>query len=103
MHPEDWDETGLHEFGLLLAGDNMGVMDFESRPIRDDTFYLIFNASRQNMNFILPRHSASPWEWIIDSTDEDGFLAPDSCHPSGETISVPAQSVQLFCEKPPRS
>ncbi len=69
MTPEDWQEPGLLALGMVLCGHAFFEHDERGRPVRDDSFLLLFNSGRA-VRFVLPPAPAA-WAWeLVWSTTE---------------------------------
>jgi isoamylase len=75
MSDEQWDEGWSQALGIFLAGDDLGV-DSRGQRITDDSFFLAFNASAEDVAFRLPNGNfARAWQVVVDTaqpTVEDG-------------------------------
>ena len=96
MDTGDWDNEHTRAFGVLLCGDDMGVFTFEGQPIRDDTFYLVFNAYHEDVAFLLPGKEAVEWQMIINTANPDGFIPNARIKPAGSKFSAVGRSLALF-------
>jgi isoamylase len=96
MGQKDWNNAHARAFGVLLCGDDMGVTTFEGQPIRDDTFYLVFNAHYETVSFLLPGKLTVAWQLILNTLHPEGFIP--NAHPkaAGVRFSVKARSLSLF-------
>ena len=66
MNDEDWNHPDLRAFGLLLRGDCIMGMDARGRSLEDDTLFLLFNASNEVVECVLPHEeAAAPQEWHV--------------------------------------
>ncbi len=91
MTGADWSSPRSAAVGLLLSGDALGFRDEKGVPVIDDTFFLIFNASAEDMVFVLPSEVwADAWKRMLDTNSPDG-----SCEgrvAAGERLTVTARS-----------
>ena len=71
-------------------------MDPKGKPIYDDSFYIIFNAHYEPVEYTLPREKyGSEWRKVIDTaeccvSDDGQVLNP------GDSFSVESRSVVVF-------
>ncbi|MEW5790835.1 MAG: glycogen debranching protein GlgX [Pseudomonadota bacterium] len=91
MTDADWSGQEHGTLGVLLAGDPLEEVDERGRPLYDDDFLLIFNASPQGVEFILPAFKG-PWELLLDTTQE---RVPEGIIHEGK-IKVYAHSLRLY-------
>jgi isoamylase len=96
MQESDWNNQTTRSFAILLCGDDMGAKTFEGRPIKDDTFYLCFNAYHGKVPFVLPGQEGVDWQLILDTALPEGFVSGEKRLHSGEEISMEGRSFQLF-------
>ena len=70
MAEEDWQQPQMKSFAVFLNGDALRELDDEGRPIRDDSFLLLFNAHHEPLAFTLPAASfGRAWRVAIDTAD----------------------------------
>jgi len=81
---------------MLLSGDATDVVDSEGEPVRDDTFLLLINAHYGVIPFMLPGEEQLEWELILDTANEDGFLAEPRTCSSGGDVDLGGRSACLF-------
>jgi glycogen operon protein len=96
MDTGDWNNQHTRAFGVLLCGDDMGAFTFEGQPIRDDTFYLVFNAHHEDVVFLLPGKEGVSWQMIINTADPAGFVENARIKVSGTKYSATGRSLSLF-------
>jgi isoamylase len=96
MDEKDWNNTHTRAFGVLLCGDDMGATTFEGQPIRDDTFYLVFNAHHEAVSFLLPGKSSVTWQLILNTVLPDGFIENARPRAAGIRYTAKGRSFSLF-------
>ncbi|HLU30465.1 MAG TPA: glycogen debranching protein GlgX, partial [Acidimicrobiia bacterium] len=74
MTDEDWESGHAASIGTFLNGEGIGQKDRRGRPIVDDSFLVVLNASPDDIEWKLPGSLGDGWETLID-TGGDGFLA----------------------------
>ena len=73
MTDEDWEVGYAKTLGVLLNGAAIPDPDTHGRPIVDDSFFLIFNAWENEIDFTLPdARWTTQWEVVVDTA----WLAP---------------------------
>jgi len=107
IHPEgremleaDWGDAEAKALALLLNGDSMDVKTFEGQPIRDDTFFVYFNASDQEVELVLPAMIKSRWKLIFDTFTHSGFVEETELAVAGEPAVASPQSIRLYQKVP---
>jgi isoamylase len=58
MSDDDWNSGYAKSIGVYLNGDAIGGVDDRGEAFKDDSFYLLFNAHHEAMDFVLPD---GPW------------------------------------------
>jgi isoamylase len=101
MSEEMWVQRFAKSMAVLLNGQAIRSRDPKGRPIRDDTFYILFNAYHQALEFSLPQAQWSQkWIKVLDTTDPgllpgktsgSRFLEP------GDLVRVEGHSMMMFC------
>ncbi len=100
MTDDQWRGAGARTLGLQLAGDAIDETDDHGRPIIDDTFLVILNASDAPTAFVLPNHGrARRWELVFD-TALASFGAAQGERDGGATLDVAERSVLLLRRLP---
>ena len=97
MSDEDWGAGFAKSLGVFLNGDELLSVDAAGRPLRDQSFYLIFNAHREPVEFVLPPENwGRCWRRVLD-TRNGTALTEDAWQRAGGTkISVEARSIVLM-------
>jgi isoamylase len=99
MSEEDWQQGFARAFALFLNGDALQDLDDDGRPVRDDSFLLLFNAHHEPITFTLPGESfGARWTILLDTA-----AVPEGqprTVAAGETIETTARSL-LVGSRPP--
>jgi len=70
MTEEDWKAGFAKSLGVFLNGDAIASTDMYGDRVTDDSFYFIFNAHHEPLQFALPDASFAPnWLKLIDTND----------------------------------
>jgi glycogen operon protein len=101
MDDERWNESIAKSLGIFLSGDHLNTTDEHGEKIKDDSFYILFNAAENPVIFTLPDQIWSDhWNKILDTFDS--YFEPDSednpLNP-GEIIEVNGRAVVLLIRK----
>lgn len=95
MEEEHWGEGLAKSIGVFLNGEGISTPDLRGQKVVDDSFYLIFNAHMETMDFTLPDKSwGRRWQTLVDSSR--GWLEEEELHEAGETLNVPLHSVVVL-------
>jgi glycogen operon protein len=96
MSEAEWRASTLRVFGFRLCGDAMDDVDEQGQPITGDTWLTLLNAHPSDVGFILPEaHPGVAWEVVVDTT-RAGEPRPPERRDVGQSVSLPARSLQLF-------
>jgi isoamylase len=96
MSDEQWDEGWSRALGVFLAGDDLGA-DGRGQRISDDSFYLMLNASGEDVPFRLPDGQlAQAWQAVLDTARPAISEADGPTHEAGAELAVTARSLLLL-------
>ncbi|MFC4114871.1 glycogen debranching protein GlgX [Nonomuraea zeae] len=94
MTDSDWNVGYAKSLAVFLNGDAITEPDRRGRPIRDDSFLLLFNAHYDTIKFQIPKDYGEMWHTEID-TAMPIRLDARMCR-AGEAIAVPGRSVRVL-------
>jgi len=70
MADDDWTNGFAKSLGIFLYGDGLRTVDQDNKHISDDSFYLIFNAHFEEIDFKLPPENyAKQWTKVLDTSN----------------------------------
>jgi isoamylase len=70
MSGDDWRNGYARSLAVFLNGDEIAAPDPQGRRLRDDSFFVLFNAYEQALRFALPRGPyGRRWMRILDTAD----------------------------------
>jgi isoamylase len=97
MGDEDWRSGFAKSLGVFLNGDAIPSLDERGDPVRDDSFYVLFNAHHEPAPFRLPARAqwGSRWRKVLD-TGEPVPSSADEVHGSGSEVPVGSRSVVVL-------
>ncbi|MFN3324176.1 MAG: glycogen debranching protein GlgX [Bryobacteraceae bacterium] len=93
MSEESWRSDHAKSLAVFLNGKAIPSPNPKGEPITDDSFYLLFNAHYEALDFKLPSELGHRWELVLDT---------DAARDSGETfddgavVRLEARSVALL-------
>ena len=97
MAAEEWTNGFTRSLGLRLAGDAIEEVDESGRPIRDDTFLLLFNAHHEPVDFVLPAHRPRVrWDLVLDTRD---WATASRAFRVGDAYPLEARSLALLRQR----
>lgn len=101
MSDEQWNVDYAKSLGIFLNGKGIHSRGDRGETIRDNSFYLIFNASHETKQFKLPpKKYGSRWKKIIDTTvskvDDNGeeFHAKQTLQVTGRCVILLMQPTE---------
>ncbi|GAA2288798.1 glycogen debranching protein GlgX [Nonomuraea roseoviolacea subsp. roseoviolacea] len=94
MTDADWNVGYAKSLAVFLNGDAITEPDRRGRPIRDDSFLLLFNAHHEPIRFTIPKDYGEMWQTEID-TAMPISLDIRVCR-AGESVDVPGRSVRVL-------
>ncbi|MFI7383900.1 glycogen debranching protein GlgX [Streptomyces sp. NPDC049813] len=83
MTQQDWDAAQAGALSVFLNGNAISEPGARGERILDDSFLLLFNASPQELEFVVPVDHGRQWEPVVDTALPTGL-------PSGDTQKVQA-------------
>jgi (1->4)-alpha-D-glucan 1-alpha-D-glucosylmutase len=88
-------------FGVFMAGSGLDAVDEKGQPENGDDLVLVLNASREDLDFVLPpfveRGQAVAWTPLVDTTEG----ATGQTVEPGTTVAMPSASLKLFGRRAP--
>jgi isoamylase len=97
MTDEDWKNGFAKSLAIFLNGKGIRCVDYDGSKIEDDSFYFIFNAHNEALDYTLPSEECCGVKWrkIVDTSD--GFVGEDEeVFTHGSSIRVQARSLLLL-------
>ena len=109
MSEQDWQAGFAKSLGVFLNGDAIATTDEHGRRIVDDSFYVMFNAHSESVEFVLPESKwGEQWAVAIDTSQiPDGMDVEHQGRQlaAGERVPVQAWSAVLLrrfaADRPP--
>jgi len=72
MSDSEWHDARVQAFGYRLCELAMDESNERGEPITDDTLLILFNASAEPVDFVLPdAHPGKLWELLVDTAREE--------------------------------
>jgi glycogen operon protein len=95
MEEDDWTNGFAKSLGIFLYGDGLRTVGQDNKPLVDDSFYLIFNAHFEAIDFKLPPENyAKKWTKVFDTSNAQ----PDDRqeYKPGDSVKVGQRSLILL-------
>ena len=96
---EDWNTHWNKSMGVMLNGKTLGVTNDEGKPVEDDSFLILINASPDGVEFTLPKPpNGHPWSAVMRTENIDD---PFANFELGEKIILGGRSLALLSDCKP--
>ena len=95
MSDEDWNSGFAKSIGVYLNGDAIIGVDDRGEPFKDDSFYLLFNAHHEALDFILPDGAwGKRFEKVFDTAQLES--TPAAAMNAGSKVRVESRSLTVL-------
>lgn len=99
MNEEHWGEYYAKSVALFLNGKGIHSVDSEGKEVVDDSFYIIFNAHHESVEYTLPEERfGQKWQMVLNTATEPGDGKSPN-YKTGDKIDVDSRSVILLQDK----
>ena len=96
MSDEEWNQEFARGLAVYLQGEAQFDVDERGRPVRDDSFLLLFNAHHEPVSFALPSiDGATSWRVVLDTARDDGVVDAANVA-AGESYELAGSSMALL-------
>lgn len=95
MTDEHWNNDFAKSLAIYLNGKGIHTVSPRGEPIVDDSFYLIFNAHHEPLEYTLPPKKYGK-QWIKNLDTFTGMIEPGETYKPGDVITVQGRSVILL-------
>ncbi|WP_298829722.1 glycogen debranching protein GlgX [uncultured Piscinibacter sp.] len=96
MSAEAWQQDFARALAVFLSGEGRGDVDARGRPVRDDSFVLLFNAAAEGVIFSLPSELGLPQgELLVDTSRSDNALPGTAFRPA-EPFTLAGRALALI-------
>jgi isoamylase len=97
MEDHNWDHDFARSLGIYLNGLGLHSVNPQGEPIKDDNFYIMFNAHNEHLNYKLPDFLTNKsWQIVLDTSNDEVF---EQTLNNKETIRVEGRAVVVLCNK----
>jgi isoamylase len=94
MTDDDWQTGFAKSVGVFLNGEALPDPDTRGRPVKDDSFLLLFNGHHEDVTFVLPgKEWGRRWVTELTTVSDPGVRKPKS---AGAKVTVAGRSVQVL-------
>ncbi|WP_423149508.1 glycogen debranching protein GlgX [Rubrolithibacter danxiaensis] len=96
MSEENWNQHFAKSLGVYLNGRGIKHLGPKGELILDDSFYVIFNAHHEPLNFSLPGEKyGSKWLKVLDTSENMVTEQGDELKPQ-DSVKVESRSIAVF-------
>ena len=96
MAEEQWGETFAKALGVFLNGEGIDSPDARGERVVDDSFYVLFNAHYEPLQFVLPKKEwGEPWTVVLD-TSKPLPENEEQLYKAGEEVPVESRSLKVL-------
>jgi isoamylase len=89
MSDDDWRAGFAKSLGVFLNGRAIPTLNERGEPVTDDSFYVMFNAHHEPLEFTMPEAKwGEEWTVILDTAEETDLLSE---HQNGPIIASRSQ------------
>ena len=100
MSDEDWGAGFAKSMGVFLNGRAIPTPNERGERIVDESFYVMFNAHHEPLDFTLPEAKwGERWAEVLDTSAEHDHLDEEKlgpAHPAGGTLNVQPWSLRVL-------
>ena len=95
MNDEQWGEGFAKSLGVFINGDTIPNPNARGEPVTDASFFVIFNAHYEALDFVLP---AENWgrQWVMLLDTAQGWISDGSPLQADAKLMVAPKSVVLL-------
>ncbi|WP_419801128.1 glycogen debranching protein GlgX [Mucilaginibacter sp.] len=96
MTENNWSHDFAKSLGVYFNGDEITAVGTQGEKVVDDSFYVIFNAYHEPLDYVLPPEGFSPnWCKVLD-TSENCITEDGQVFPASAKINVAGNSVVVL-------
>ncbi len=97
MTDQDWNNGFARTLGVFLNGKAIATPDSRGEPVVDDSFYIIFNAHDEAMDFHLPSEQwGTCWSKVIDTASARADLREERPIRAGDVLQLQSHSLAVL-------
>ncbi|MEU6992678.1 glycogen debranching protein GlgX [Streptomyces sp. NPDC046465] len=97
MEQRDWDASHARAMSVFMNGNAISEPDPRGERVSDDSFLLMFNASPEPTEFVVPVNHGRQWQIVIDTALDDGV--PSDAGPkvrAGDRLTLTDRSLTVL-------
>jgi glycogen operon protein len=95
MTEEHWNTSFAKSLGIYLNGKGIHMVSSKGEPILDDSFYFIFNAHHEALNYQIPPDKyGKQWKKVLDTFH--GLIEEGESYQAGGQVKVEARSITVL-------
>lgn len=95
MSEDHWNEDFAKSLGIFLYGKGLHAVGSKGEQITDDSFYIIFNAHFESLEFTLPSQKyGKQWKKVLDTANAK--IEETQVYKTGDVITAAGRSIILL-------
>ena len=96
MAEEHWNEGFAKSLGIFLNGEGIHSPDSRGERVVDESFYVLFNAHHEPLQFTLPKRDwGEEWVVVLD-TARPTLEEQEERHKAGDEVAVESRSLKVL-------
>ncbi|MEU7580270.1 glycogen debranching protein GlgX [Streptomyces sp. NPDC041068] len=96
MREDDWSASHARALSVFLNGNAISEPGQRGERISDDSFLLMFNASPEPLEFVVPVNHGRQWELVVDTAHEDGVPPDPAKVRAGDRLTLADRSLTVL-------
>ncbi|WP_425828288.1 glycogen debranching protein GlgX [Streptomyces fractus] len=97
MTQQDWGAAQARALSVFLNGNAISEPGARGERIQDDSFLLLFNASPQPQEFVVPVDHGRQWQAVVDTALPDGLSAGEGPKvQAGDRVTLEGRSLTVL-------
>lgn len=99
MKEHNWKNDFAKSLAVFLNGKGIHYKDRKGKPIVDDSFFLMFNAHHEPVEFTIPKLRGGERKWVRVLDTSEPLPDPDgNVLRQGEKAAVDSRSLLVLCD-----
>lgn len=97
MTQRDWDSAQARALTVFLNGNAISEPGPRGESIHDDSFLLMFNASPEPLEFLVPTGLGQEWQAVVETAAPEGARPGDGPKvKAGQRLTLPDRSLTVL-------
>lgn len=97
MEEENWGEGHASSLCVYLNGETIPNPNPRGEPVTDDSFYLMFNAHHEPLDFIVVGERwKARWRMVLDTGQDSGFTESETLFAANDRVTIAPYAVVVL-------